>query len=211
MRYVHLSAIYHTDRLYYTGDIVQMLKNQQEGDWREYLRTYDLWWQLCHWDLDENSVVLDIGAGCGITSLWLQKKYGCRIILLDTDTKLDQVQQPLWGWHASETNCLSVVEKFWRCNGAEFEFQNAHNVDWSSIPDLDLVISKSSWGVHYHIDTYFEQVHQRQPRYMYVNWRSISKQHGLFLRNGYGITPVGPADYVNKTWLYRVYVTQKSY
>lgn len=211
MRYVHLNEIYKTKNLKYPDSIIKMISNQQAGDWREYLRTYDLWWEQCKWKLTKDSVVLDIGAGCGITSLWLQKQYGCRIILLDTNEELEKLQEPIWGWHASETNSLSAVQEFWQANGANFEFQDAHNIDWDAIPELDLVLSKSSWGVHYHIDTYFEQVHVRNPKYMYINWRSLSPQHSLFLDNQYAIQPVGPADYVDKTWIYKIYKTKHEY
>lgn len=210
MRYVYLKEIYNTKNLNYPINIIKMISNQQAGDWQEYLRTYDLWWEQIDWKLNEHSVVLDIGAGCGITSLWLQKKYGCRIILLDTTDELENLKEPIWGWHASETNSLSAVREFWKANDAEFEFQDAHNVNWNNIPELDLVLSKSSWGVHYHIDTYFSQVHERNPNYMYVNWRSISPQHSLFLDNSYAIQPVGHADHVNKTWLYKIFKTKNA-
>jgi len=207
-----LSAIYNTANLTYTDDIIKMIQNQQAGDWREYLKTYNLWHEhVSDWKLNDKSIVLDIGAGAGITSLWLQKQYGCRIILLDTTDELDKLDKPKWGWHPSETNCVDVVKEFWRINGGNFEFHNAHNPDWSNIPKLDLVLSKSSWGVHYHIDTYFDKVHARKPNYMYINWRATSKQHALFLQNGYAMQPVGPADYVNKTWLYKVYASSKPY
>lgn len=43
--------------------------------------------------LSEKDIVLELGAGCGLTGIWLTKKYGCRSILTDLPSQIPLLEE----------------------------------------------------------------------------------------------------------------------
>lgn len=109
--------------------------------------------------------VLDIGCGLGLVDLVLYKriKPSPDVYLLDKDNEHQSLRSVKGGFHQRYifTADLALTRDFFIQNGVKND--QIHFVDSSinalaSLPKIDLILSITSWGFHYPIETYWEGV-----------------------------------------------------
>ncbi len=153
--------------LIYHGGCRKLIKIQQRyAEFEKYLETFDLWDEVLrrYTPLTPNSVMMEIGCGLGVPSLMLHLATRCHVYLVDKSVDLNTVSNPDWSNHSKKGlySCdLEVTKRLFEENGAKMNkihFIEKDEIDWDQIPPLDFVLSKSSWGVHYHLDTYWDDV-----------------------------------------------------
>jgi SAM-dependent methyltransferase len=105
--------------------------------------------------------ILDIGCGLAGIDLLLHRHYAghLEVHLLDRDGLSDLY----YGFRneAAFYNSLSMARAFLTLNGVPHDQISTHNVDQVGFPTgrkFDIVLSLISWGFHYPISTYSEQV-----------------------------------------------------
>jgi len=118
------------------------------------------------WLPDQVRGVLDIGCGIGGIDVMLFRHYGrasfIQFFMLDRTRVSDHVH---YGFGTDEVfyNSLEVTERVLERNGIPID--NVHlreaNGRIRIERPLDLVVSLLSWGFHYPVEAYLEQVHRR--------------------------------------------------
>ncbi|TPG16046.1 SAM-dependent methyltransferase [Pedococcus bigeumensis] len=112
--------------------------------------------------LPETGVVMDIGCGLGGPDLALARAVpGLSFVLLDKDEFDDR---PHYGFEAeaSAYNSLAQTVEFITANGvapARLETVDIARQPFPAERPVDAVISIMSWGFHYPLSTYLDQVH----------------------------------------------------
>lgn len=111
--------------------------------------------------------ILDIGAGMGGIDLLIAKyyNYSTDIFLLDKEGMSDKI---VAGFHSNQINfshynSFSLVKDFLVGNGVPISKIHTIDISNESFPQkiyFDLIISFLSWGFHYPVDTYIEDVYQ---------------------------------------------------
>lgn len=109
--------------------------------------------------------ILDIGCGLGLVDIVLYKRIKPYpdIYLLDKDNENQSLNSVRGGFHQRYifTADLALTRDIFIQNGAKND--QIHFVDPSingiaSLPKIDLILSITSWGFHYPIETYWEGV-----------------------------------------------------
>ena len=109
--------------------------------------------------------IIDIGCGLGLVDLALYKriKPSPDIYLLDKDNEHQSLKSVRGGFHQRYifTADLALTRDIFIQNGVKND--QIHFVDPStsaiaSLPKIDLILSITSWGFHYPIETYWEGV-----------------------------------------------------
>jgi SAM-dependent methyltransferase len=102
--------------------------------------------------------ILDIGCGVGGIDVLLSKKFGNPLLYLLDNSK--QSEKPIYGYDkgASFYNDFSATVGMMDSNGI-YQYQLIDICKgFPKIKDVDLVISLLSWGYHYPVETYLEDV-----------------------------------------------------
>lgn len=108
--------------------------------------------------IGEPRAILDIGCGLGLPTLFLYRKTGAKLWLLDSGG--DEAKKAPTGFHDSYhfTAKLDVTRTFLERNGVPAS--QIHAVDITAQPfptgPFDLVFSKRAWGFHFPLATYLE-------------------------------------------------------
>ena len=156
----------------YNADCRKLIGVQQSrAVFETYMDTFDLWDAVIkkHVTLGPHSAMLEIGCGLGVPSLMAHLKTGCEVHLIDKSIDLDDHCEPNWSNHSidggSAYSCnLDVTKSFFVDNGAAMDKIHLMEKDeftWDKIPPFDFVLSKSSWGVHYHLSEYWDGVAEK--------------------------------------------------
>ena len=158
--------------LKYNADCKKLIGVQQHSAvFETYMDTFDLWDAVIkkHTALGPRSAMLEIGCGLGVPSLMTHLDSGCEVHLIDKSIDLDDHRKPTWRNHSakggSAYSCdLNVTKSLFVDNGAAMDKIHLMEKDafsWDQIPPLDFVLSKSSWGVHYHLGEYWAGVAEK--------------------------------------------------
>lgn len=109
--------------------------------------------------------ILDIGCGLGLVDLVLYKRLNPSpdVYLLDKNNEYRPLSPVPGGFHQRFifTADLELTHEIYSQNGVRMEqlhFVNPDNSAVASLPKLDLILSITSWGFHYPIETYWEGV-----------------------------------------------------
>jgi SAM-dependent methyltransferase len=109
--------------------------------------------------------ILDIGCGLGLVDLVLYKRTDPApdLYLLDKDNERESLSPVRGGFHKrfTFTADLDLTRDIFAQNGARIEQVNFVEPDNSaivSLPKMDLILSITSWGFHYPIETYWDGV-----------------------------------------------------
>jgi len=105
--------------------------------------------------------ILDIGCGLGGIDVYLDRHYDRtpRLSLLDRDTVSDIYYR--YEQTAAAYNSLALTEKLARVNGIDADRLRTVDVDEAGYPrdeTFDLIVSLLSWGYHYPLETYLDDV-----------------------------------------------------
>jgi len=114
---------------------------------------------------ENTSSILDIGCGLGLVDLVLYKriKPSPDVYLLDKANECKSLRPVSGGYHHRYifTADLDLSRNIFEQNGARKEqvhFVEPDNDSIASLPKIDLILSFTSWGFHYPIETYWEGV-----------------------------------------------------
>ncbi len=156
----------------YSADCKKLIRIQQKhAVFEKYMETFDLWDAVIkrHVMLTSQSAMLEIGCGLGVPSLMAHLESGCEAYLIDKSVDLDDHCGPTWSNHSIDGgnaySCnLDITKSFFADNGAAMDkihFMEKDKFSWDQIPPLDFALSKSSWGVHYHLSEYWNGVAEK--------------------------------------------------
>lgn len=111
--------------------------------------------------------ILDIGSGMAGIDLLLAKyyNYSIDIYLLDKEGVSDKI---VAGFHQDQSkfayyNSFSLAREFLESNGLPASRVNTINIGAEPFPTterFELIVSLLSWGFHYPVDTYIEDVYR---------------------------------------------------
>lgn len=109
--------------------------------------------------------ILDIGCGLGLDDIVLYKRINPspEVYLLDKTNEHEPLSPVPGGFHQRFTFTaeLKLTRDIFEQNGVKMEqlhFVDPDNNALAALPKIDLIISITSWGFHYPIDTYWEGV-----------------------------------------------------
>ena len=120
---------------------------------------------------EECTNIMDIGCGIGLVPLLLFNE--CKVTpnfwLLDKSIDIKEMDRAhingyAGGFHSENyifTASLQVTYNFFCMNGIETDRIHLLEVDqgvFDKVPELDLILSRNSWGFHYPISTYIDDV-----------------------------------------------------
>ncbi len=113
----------------------------------------------------EYNSVLDIGCGIGLISLYIYRMQKSKLYLYDKsiDLTLENTEIAPVGFNESYefTASLSATRDFLLLNGvddADIELREVNEWSIEQAHELDLVVSRKSWGFHYPINEYIKEV-----------------------------------------------------
>lgn len=116
-------------------------------------------------NIPNNATILDIGAGNSLFDIALAKTYPNSNFILVDGNNFDPLANK--GIQHSSTyqtyNSWDPVFRNIELNGldpAKFKTIDPSNIYWADDSSCDIVMSTSSWGWHYPIETYLQQAHK---------------------------------------------------
>ncbi|MDB3930117.1 hypothetical protein N9413_13175 [Paracoccaceae bacterium] len=115
---------------------------------------------------EECANMMDIGCGLGMVPLILSNKYHNtpNFWMLDKSVDIKDIKRAHGSFHNDGyifTASLQTTSDFLFLNGIDPALIHLLEVNpsvFNKVPDLDLVLSRNSWGFHYPLSTYIDEV-----------------------------------------------------
>ena len=127
-----------------------------------YSRYYGSYYSIKQYLPENPKKILDIGCGLAIVDIFLFCHYYCNKNIKFHLFDKTRIEKKVWGGFretaAFYNNMDYVAEICEDANLTNFELIDATKQNLSKLVDLDLVITTISWGFHYPISMYIEEV-----------------------------------------------------
>jgi len=127
------------------------------------------------------SCILDIGCGYAYESMWFQKKYDCKLYLLEGNTNNNNTREIRYGKAEDFKfyNDTNQLLNYWQSQNMQFTFVDGNNPIIDDDVIFDVVYSFLSCGFHYPADTYKDliQKHTNANSKIIMDIRKVKKQN----------------------------------
>lgn len=135
--------------------------DQKKKIYKKYYKNY---WAIKDYLPKKPKKILDIGCGLGILDIFIFCHYYCNKNIKFYFFDKTRIEKKVWGGFREKAafyNNMNYVAEI--CENARlknYELINATKENLANLKELDLVISSISWGFHYPISMYIEEVNK---------------------------------------------------